>query len=442
MDPRQQYISLRQQGLSHDKALAKSRPTPTGSDYRESGAGVLDAVFGGGKIGESIGSGLAQGRFGKILQRISTGRDLTDAESRSITNDVTPGQFVGSGLRSAALFTPVGRVAGVVTPLMGRTAAGVVSAAIAGYASDVGSNLQSKKSNFLMPGSGTVVAGGVPIAGAATRAFGSSLRGIGEKVININIKPSSVDLADGFSLTNIEKYKIKGTLQQMLDKAQTEVVRRSTALDSIMDRNPEKININGIVNKTAERLSGDKLGGFGSNKQLQTALGNLREEVRIVATDGQVSLADAQRIKQAAGYFGAWKWNLPDPESKASERVYNSFYNVIKMELEKKGGPEVRALNTAMSEIIPIVNALIRRVPVAQRNQALSLADMVTLTGATFNPSSALLTLINVAQRSTAIGGGLRDIGTRLQRGATPGPALEGLGRAGLNIISRPQNQQ
>lgn len=430
-------------GIDYTKyKITPQTPVVNPDSFLKGAAGVSNALFGSGAVGEVIGTQAAKGTFGKTVQSALTGREMSPEESSLVSKGPSAQRVAGSVVRSAALFTPLGKIAGAATPVLGRTAAQAVAGGIAGYASDVGRNLEEEEVGVkaAMPGLGTILGVGIPVTAGAIRGAGNLIKGGGEKIITGTVRPSKVDIEDGFKLDNLVKYKIKGSLQKMLDKAQSELGSRSKALEKVVQGSPETIDLNGIVNKTAESLNSNSLRGFGSNKQLQTALMNLKEEVGMVAPNGQMNLADSQKIKQAAGYFGAWKWNLPDPESKASERVYNAFYNVLKKELAVRGGPEVTRLNGEMSEIIPIANALIRRIPVAARNQALSLSDMVTLTGATFNPSSALLTLINIAQRSASAGGRIRDVGRFLgQAGVNTSPSAEALGRGAINLINQPR---
>lgn len=435
---REEYIALRKQGLSPEQIQQQaSKPKQT---FMQSAGGIADAVFGGGKVGEWIGTEAARGTFGKGVQRFTTGQEMTKEDESNVSDGPTGGQIVGSALRSASLFTPVGKIASMATPTLGRVGANVLGGAVAGYASDVGRNLEERE-NALAPGLGTALGGGIPLVQAGIRGVGAILQGTGNKIISSNIKPSKVDWEDGFDLKNLEKYGVKGTLQEMLDSAQTQISTRMNQLRQVVAQSPESVDLNGVINKTAEQLTTGRISGFGSNKQIQNALTNLKDEVAIVAPKGQSSLADAQSIKQAAGQFGAWKWNIPDAEAKAQERVFNTFYNVMKKELEGKGGTAVSELNKQMSELIPIANALIRRVPVAARNQALSLSDMLVLTGATFNPSANLLALINIAQRSAATGSALRDAGNGLRRfGVQATREGEALGRGLLNTINSPQN--
>ena len=100
-----------------------------------------------------------------------------------------------------------------------------------------------------------------------------------------------------------------------------------------------------------------------------------------------LSVPEANIIKRAAGHFGAWQYGMRDPESTAREAVYNEFYKQMKVAIEK-ASPEVKDINKSLSELIPIMNAVIRRIPVAERGNVINLTDVINLIGSTFNPSA------------------------------------------------------
>src|SRR3990167_2550826 len=72
---------------------------------------ILDMFFGGGKVGEAIGTGLAKTKIGRKLVGAP---ELTEEEEKTIKGP-TIREVAGSALQSAALFTPIGGVAKGIT---------------------------------------------------------------------------------------------------------------------------------------------------------------------------------------------------------------------------------------------------------------------------------------------------------------------------------------
>lgn len=127
-------------------------------------AGGLDAVFGGGKVGEAIGTLAAKSGL--------TG--LSPEERKLVSDGPNAREVAGSALRSAALFTPVGKVAGA---LGGGALANIGAGAVAGYGYDVASNLEAGKQGLstLAPGAGTAIGAAVPGSIEGVRAIGNAV---------------------------------------------------------------------------------------------------------------------------------------------------------------------------------------------------------------------------------------------------------------------------
>lgn len=131
-------------------------------------AKIADTLFGGGKLGEYIGT--------------KVGYALATPEQKKFYDTSTPSakELVGSAARSALLFAPVGKAtalgAGAVrtlAPALGVTAAktigGVAAGAGLGYASDVAFNAAENKADVLKPGTGTALGAAIPLIGPLVR---------------------------------------------------------------------------------------------------------------------------------------------------------------------------------------------------------------------------------------------------------------------------------
>jgi hypothetical protein len=102
-------------------------------------------------------------------------------------------------------------------------------------------------------------------------------------------------------------------------------------------------------------------------------------------------LVSAQELKQGFGASGVWLRGLVDKDAEAKALVASTIYKYLNQSITDAAGaagPEVRALNRQMSDIIPVVNAAIDRVPVDARRSVVTLADLMAF--ATSNPAPAL----------------------------------------------------
>ncbi|HVW99378.1 MAG TPA: hypothetical protein VHA52_02915, partial [Candidatus Babeliaceae bacterium] len=238
---------------------------------------------------------------------------------------------------------------------------------------------------------------------------------------------SKADLADGFSLDTIKKYNLGGSLSDTLQKTQDAMSGLASQLNEKLAGSNSTINLDDVADQTVKELTdSSKLKGFGANTAIQNTLQKLKDEVGIVNQEGGVSIPDAQVIKQAAGNFGAWKYGQTDPEAKASEIVYNTFYNKLKNAIEQNSPEGVKEINQELGKLIPVANAVIRRLPVAERSNAISLNDMIGLVASTFHPAALGPTVLNMISKSGVAGNVLSKFGPQLGSLATPAALVTG----------------
>jgi len=173
-------------------------------------------------------------------------------------------------------------------------------------------------------------------------------------------------------------------------------------------------------------------------RKIGGALQQLQDEV--LSVGGDVSIPEAQIVKQSAGKLGAWTYGKPDPESSATEAVYNSFYRNLKTAIEKNSPDGVKEINQQISKLIPVQNALIRRMPVAERNAALSLTDIISMSAGTIHPSAFGLTLINRFAKSGMAGNLLSKYVSGAMQGISP-IVGEAAGGAASTIVNPSSGQ-
>ena len=78
---------------------------------------------------------------------------------------------------------------------------------------------------------------------------------------------------------------------------------------------------------------------------------------------------------------------------------------------------EEQEVNRALSEIIPVEQALIRRIPVAERNNVLSLPDTISFTiGSAIDPRAFGVTLFNRLLRSGKFANFLSQAGKKMTK--------------------------
>jgi hypothetical protein len=377
--------------------------TSTVSDIANEATSIGADLFGNKKYANEIETKLAKDRtkgldygyFGKVTPLGQTGSALGDLK-----------ESVGVGVEAGA--TLAGGGVGSAKTVLGKAAQfGGIGALSAGgkAAAEDKSALDIAKDAAI---GGTVGA----VTGAAFGGVEKGIRGMsklfgkaGDKIQTSVIKPTQADIKDGFSIETVKKYNLGGSLKQTFEKTDQQLDTLSKQLNTKLSQSNSAIDLNRAYENTAKKLLGSKLESFGSNSQMENAIEKLRSEISTVAgANGVVTIPEAQVIKRASGHFGAWSFGVPTPEATASQKVYNAFYNELKTQIEKESPEGVRAINQEISKLIPVMNALIRRIPVAERNSAISLKDIITLSAASLEPRALALTLMNFASKSGSVG--------------------------------------
>lgn len=363
--------------------------------------GVVQKIFPGQKIGEGIGTSVAA--LGRLAKGDQQGfRDILETQ-------VTPKEIAGDVAKSIA-FAGAAGVSPAMT-VMGKAAQfgtlGAVSGAgQAATESKSGTEIAREAVQAGAVGAGVGVAFG--LAEKGFKALSNLLGKTGTKMQTAVIKPTQADIKDGFKIETVNKYNLGGSLKQTFEKTDAKLDELAKELNTKLAANKTPVDLSDVYEKTAKRVLGSKFESFGANAQIESAIDKLRGEIANVAgQNGLVSIPEAQIVKRASGHFGAWNFGVPTPEVTAQQKVYNTFYNELKTAIEKASPDGVGQINKQISELIPVMNALIRRIPVAERSATLSLTDIITLTGAAFEPRALGLSLLNLASKSGRVGAAL-----------------------------------
>ncbi len=374
-------------------------PTPEGTgivppkqDFLQKAGNVVNKIFPGEQAGKAIGT-----LGGYALSKNKSQYDLSAP---------TPLQVGGDVLKGAAF------VAGAKLPvsptILGKTAqfGGLSAAAGAGQAITEKKPVADVAKQAAISGAvGATVGAGVGVAEKGIKYLANLFGKAGDRIQTSVIKPAQVDIRDGFKVETLNKYNLGGSLKQTFEKTDARLDALSKELNKRLHASNATLDLNTLYEDTAKKILGNKFEAFGSNAQVEGALEKLRNEIVAVAGDrGLVRIPEAQMIKRAAGHFGAWTFGVPSPEITAQQKVYNTFYSNIKNAIEKASPAGVREINKQMSELIPVMNALIRRIPVAERNSAISLTDIISLSASALEPRALSLALVNFLSKQGKVG--------------------------------------
>lgn len=403
----QRYPGERVNIVGVDEYLSpeEKKTLPPQTDLMKKMEEVVGSIFPGRTLGRGIGTAIAGA--GQLAQGDWQGfKDIT-ADAPSVPQQAADVISGGLTLASAGLPNP-----GTALSRIG------VGAGLGGGISGTRAIAEGKSTQDVekAAGFGAAVGGAIPAVGEAIKGFGKLLQGAGDKIQVSVIKPTAADISDGFSLDTMKKYNLGGSLTQSFQKTESLMDELTKQLNSKITADGDAVvDLTKVYQETANDLLKNKARSFGSNQNVEGALSQLKGEVDGVG--GVVGLPDAQTVKRAAGHMGAWQFGMRDPDSNAREKVYNVFYTKIKDAIEKASPEGVKEINKQISELIPVLNALIRRIPVAERNNALSLTDIISLSAAAVDPKALGVGLLNIGSKSGWAGNQLSKVGEQVQKG-------------------------
>jgi len=251
---------------------------------------------------------------------------------------------------------------------------------------------------------------------------------LGARIEQSLIKAGTPDVQDGFKVQNVFKHKLGGTLVQTYEKAQAKLNALGQKMQSILSGSPARVDLVDVLAQTEKELASNVEKTFGSNAKLKNALAEMLDEIDELsgkAPGGVADLVTANRVRQAVGELGAWMHDPSgknrDAAGKAMEVMANAYYRNLRKAIDTASGraPEIQALNRDMSEIIPIVNAVVRRIPVAERANVLKLGDKIG-----FGTGHIGLVVANRLLQSGRVANVLSNGPAMAGRGASAIPAL------------------
>lgn len=384
-----------QQAAEYPTQEPQTDPGTLGTIANSPAAGFL-AGLGKGATGTALG-------ISKLLGMVPSETTLNDLAlpfsggKKVIGEPEGTAQKLGSAVERAGEFMAGGEaVAPLKEAALAKTASPLLKAAITataegGAAGGVSAAQQGNTDNVLRTAA---------TAGALSVALPAILQGArkyGMKIEDVAVKPKLADLQDGFKTENIFKYDLGGSLEQTLAKTQDKIDNLSAIAKNMRSGTPglspagqivgPSVNLIDMLGQAAKDLQTQAPRNQGGNEQIINALQKEFRELNILAQNGQIAMNGdapidvAHQILQGVGERGAWSYGFKDSDSIASEKVANAFYSKLRQGIESAipNGSALKEVNKQISDLIPIKLAIIRRIPVAARNEVLSLPEIVSL---------------------------------------------------------------
>lgn len=262
------------------------------------GAVASPFIKGAARFGQVIGSEVARA-FGKepvvkssVFQAPGFGT-IPIEEQQPLNTQQGKRQILGLGAELGANFVPIGRVAGALSPYVGKTLGYATGLGASGYGFETGTRLQEGAPDAYTPGLGTAIPAAIPIVGKALGATAPALRfGLAkasgltpDEITTILTRPSEFQTARA---ENLNRISLGNLINERFKALKSEV--------SDLGKSYQPIRDSGQVVKVAESpfervLSRMKI-GFENGK------------VRLTSESPALSSSDVSSIERLYNQFG------------------------------------------------------------------------------------------------------------------------------------------
>ena len=277
------------------------------------------------------------------------------------------------------------------------------------------------------------------LAAANPSRAGSALKNAANRIENTTIKILAPEQRQGAKKESFGKYGLFGSAEAVQEGAKNQISSAASQLRNVLQTassDPQNnVNMSDIMLNVRDKMVSDNSMSGVEKRNLLGALKSVGEEIETPYLDADKmpipqNLLEAQLLKRYVGKKGDWMASpnggmSVDLNASEKAQVYNSIYDELKNTLEGAGGPEVKELNTKMSELIPIERAAGKRVLVSSRNHPVDLKTFIgglSVAGAAAGGhlAPAAITLADFASRSPVLAKALYGAGQALDEGASP----------------------
>lgn len=247
----------------------------------------------------------------------------------------------------------------------------------------------------------------------------------GAKIAESVIRPTKADVDAGYDVKNVAKYDVlRGDLAETLDETQRRIAGYNNIVKQVVQKSGDPMVIDGkkVLTNVKKNLAGE--GTSLSSEKYKTILDDVEKSLDTFIPDWKtrkLSVTEGMKLRREAGKQAVFHHDpLNKGENALREKAFNDIYMGMKHELDSNLPPQFKGANEAMSELIPIQQAIMRRIPVADRQNLLGLTDSMTTLASIFDPRALAFGAISRATKSPTVARAL------MQSGPVPKPFMPG----------------
>ncbi len=399
------------------KTTQLAQNDPNASLGKQIGAGLYDATTMTGRALTSIPTLLGSLAGGAKLGQAYDEYKKDVANLGPATEGKGINRFAEDALRSPGGVLPGASIVSGVTKLAGKGALTIAGkqglgalakqGAKAGLLTSVPMSIGEQGKNVaeggkvdplevaITTGASTALGAGLPVAGAAIAkgvqkltpnkirtGIADALQNAASRNLNIELRPGQTGANLGYDAENALKHDITGSVREIAEKSKAKLDELNKQARELGAQSNETVSISDLINTARKSFS--QKGNVHDYEKISGLLDELENTYKNAYGSDFISIPDAMDLRTQIGDKTAFVGRRDamgvkaDPDADWKEQVFNKLYGEIKGQLHQKVGPELKVINQAQTEIIPIRQVALRRLPIAESNLRAGLMDAGT----------------------------------------------------------------
>ena len=226
-------------------------------------------------------------------------------------------------------------------------------------------------------GTGAAMTG---LGAAAKKATGKFLKDAAKKNVDIIMRPNKTGARKGFSHDAVIKYDLGGSPREIFENSTIKLRELQNAAKAIAKESDAKFDLEEIFSNSMAKLK-RTASPEDFEKQVSLIQGLYDDYYRAFGDiiDAPTAMEVRTRLGEKSSFVGRTQGGMKaDPDADWKEKVYNNIYQEIKEQLHNNLGGELKAINKAQSEIIPVKKVAEGRIPIYESHERIGLSDLLT----------------------------------------------------------------
>lgn len=232
---------------------------------------------------------------------------------------------------------------------------------------------------------------------------------LGERISKASLKFTKSDIDAGADVRTGAIYDVqRSSLGDTLDETQKRIAGYNNIVKEVVQKSgdPMVIDLQNALKNVRSKFTAE--GSSLNIPKYEQLLGEIEASFNRFIPDWQqrrLSVSEGLKTRREFGKQAVFHHDpLNRGDNALKEELYNALYMEMKKELDTNLPPQFKGANEALSKLIPYQNAILRRLPIEERQNIMGITDNMTTIAGLFDPKALALGAVNRALRNPGLG--------------------------------------